>query len=48
MHQSVVSAFPAKRLIIKGVRAVIPQETQGLIREGKQERSRAGKKRGED
>ena len=27
MHPSMVSAFPAKRLIIKIVRAVVPQES---------------------
>jgi hypothetical protein len=27
MHQSVVSAFPCKRLITKRVRAVVPQKT---------------------
>jgi hypothetical protein len=32
MHQNVVSAFPAKRLIIKRVGAVVPQEGRMRIR----------------
>jgi hypothetical protein len=47
MHQSVFSAFPAKRLIIKRVRAVVPQETQGLIKRKKTGKKQGGKKRGE-
>jgi hypothetical protein len=42
MHQNVVSAFPAKRLIIKRVRAVVPQEA-GMPVNRKQEFAWVGK-----
>ena len=45
MHPSVVSAFPAKRLIIKIVRAVVPQESAD---KGKLEnRKRVGRREAE-
>jgi hypothetical protein len=43
MHQSVVSAFPTKRLITKRVRVVVPQET-GFVE--KENGNRVGGKRG--
>jgi hypothetical protein len=43
MHQNVVSAFPAKRLIIKRVKAVVPHET-GIRVKRKTGSARAGEK----